>query len=75
MLRSAQNAASTSCSELSTADVPDNIASGRHQATDAQIDDAADRANTHDFIIRLSDPYETFVGEHGVRLSGSQQQP
>jgi ATP-binding cassette subfamily B protein/subfamily B ATP-binding cassette protein MsbA len=54
--------------------VRDNIAYGRHDATDAEIEDAARRANAHEFIIRLPDRYETFVGERGVKLSGGQQQ-
>ena len=54
--------------------VRDNIAYGRRDATDAAIEDAARRANAHEFIIKLSDQYETFVGERGVKLSGGQQQ-
>jgi ATP-binding cassette subfamily B protein/subfamily B ATP-binding cassette protein MsbA len=52
----------------------DNIAYGRHTATDAEVEDAARRANAHEFIERLPDGYETFVGERGVKLSGGQQQ-
>jgi ATP-binding cassette subfamily B protein/subfamily B ATP-binding cassette protein MsbA len=54
--------------------VRDNIAYGRHDATDEDIEDAARRANAHEFIVRLPDGYETFVGERGVKLSGGQQQ-
>ena len=54
--------------------VRDNIAYGRHDATDADVEDAARRANAHEFIVRLPDGYETFVGERGVKLSGGQQQ-
>jgi ATP-binding cassette subfamily B protein len=54
--------------------VRDNIAYGRHDATDAEIEDAARRANAHEFIDRLPERYETFVGERGVKLSGGQQQ-
>ena len=54
--------------------VRDNIAYGRHTATDAEVEDAAIRANAHEFIVRLPDGYETFVGERGVKLSGGQQQ-
>ena len=54
--------------------VRDNIAYGRHDATDAEVEDAARRANAHEFIIRLPDQYETFIGERGVKLSGGQQQ-
>ena len=54
--------------------VRDNIAYGRHDATDAEIEDAARRANAHEFIVRLPEQYDTFVGERGVKLSGGQQQ-
>src|SRR5437660_493959 len=54
--------------------VRDNIAYGRHDATEAEVEDAARRANAHEFIDRLPDRYETFVGERGVKLSGGQQQ-
>jgi ATP-binding cassette subfamily B protein/subfamily B ATP-binding cassette protein MsbA len=54
--------------------VRDNIAYGRHDATDAEIEDAARRANAHEFIAKLPEQYETFVGERGVKLSGGQQQ-
>jgi ATP-binding cassette subfamily B protein/subfamily B ATP-binding cassette protein MsbA len=52
----------------------DNIAYGRHDATDAEIEDAARRANAHEFVEKLPEKYETFVGERGVKLSGGQQQ-
>jgi ATP-binding cassette subfamily B protein/subfamily B ATP-binding cassette protein MsbA len=54
--------------------VRDNIAYGRHDATDAEVEDAARRANAHEFIVKLPDQYDTFVGERGVKLSGGQQQ-
>ena len=54
--------------------VRDNIAYGRHDATDEEVEDAARRANAHEFIVRLPEAYETFVGERGVKLSGGQQQ-
>jgi ATP-binding cassette subfamily B protein len=54
--------------------VRDNIAYGRHDASDAEIEDAARRANAHEFIEKLPQGYETFVGERGVKLSGGQQQ-
>lgn len=54
--------------------VRDNIAYGRHHATDAEVEDAARRANAHEFIERLQEGYATFVGERGVKLSGGQQQ-
>ncbi|MGH7469747.1 MAG: ABC transporter ATP-binding protein [Longimicrobiales bacterium] len=54
--------------------VRDNIAYGRHNATDAEVEDAARRANAHEFIVRLPEQYDTFIGERGVKLSGGQQQ-
>ena len=54
--------------------VRDNIAYGRHDATDEDIEDAARRANAHEFIVRLPETYDTFIGERGVKLSGGQQQ-
>jgi ATP-binding cassette subfamily B protein/subfamily B ATP-binding cassette protein MsbA len=54
--------------------VRDNIAYGRQDASDAEVEDAARRANAHEFIERLPERYETFVGERGVKLSGGQQQ-
>ncbi|HEY7396541.1 MAG TPA: ATP-binding cassette domain-containing protein, partial [Gemmatimonadaceae bacterium] len=54
--------------------VRDNIAYGRHDATDEEIEDAARRANAHEFIDRLPERYETFIGERGVKLSGGQCQ-
>jgi len=54
--------------------VADNIAYGRHDATEAEIEDAARRANAHEFILKLPEGYDTFIGERGVKLSGGQQQ-
>src|SRR5206468_811386 len=54
--------------------VRDNIAYGRQSASEAEVEDAARRANAHEFIIRLPEQYETFIGERGVKLSGGQQQ-
>jgi ATP-binding cassette subfamily B protein len=54
--------------------VRDNIAYGRRDATAAEVEDAALRANAHEFIVKLPEGYQTFVGERGVKLSGGQQQ-
>jgi ATP-binding cassette subfamily B protein/subfamily B ATP-binding cassette protein MsbA len=54
--------------------VSDNIAYGRRDATVAEIEDAARRANAHEFIERLPEKYGTFIGERGVKLSGGQCQ-
>ena len=52
----------------------DNIAYGRREATAEEVEDAARRANAHEFIVRLPEQYETTIGERGVKLSGGQQQ-
>lgn len=54
--------------------VRDNIAYGRPDATPAEVEDAARRANAEEFIVKLPAGYETLVGERGVKLSGGQQQ-
>ncbi len=54
--------------------VADNIAYGRHDASEAEVEDAARRANAHEFILKLPEGYDTFIGERGVKLSGGQQQ-
>jgi len=54
--------------------VRDNIAYGRHDASDEDIEDAARRANAHEFIVKLPEQYETYIGERGVKLSGGQCQ-
>jgi ATP-binding cassette, subfamily B, bacterial len=54
--------------------VRDNIAYGRRDASDAEVQDAARRANAHEFIEKLPLGYGTMIGERGVKLSGGQQQ-
>jgi ATP-binding cassette subfamily B multidrug efflux pump len=59
--------------------VRDNIKYGRPDASDAEMIDAAKRAESHDFILTLQDPqgrtgYDAHVGERGVKLSGGQRQ-
>lgn len=54
--------------------IKDNIAYGRLNATDAEIEEAARNAKIHDFIMSLPDGYRTYVGERGTRLSGGQKQ-
>lgn len=54
--------------------VRENIAYGRPDATAAEVEDAARRANAHEFIVRLPEGYATTIGERGVKLSGGQQQ-
>jgi ATP-binding cassette subfamily B protein len=54
--------------------IAENIAYGRPGASQQQIEDAARKANAHDFIGKLPDGYDTMVGERGVKLSGGQRQ-
>ncbi|MBM4013915.1 MAG: ABC transporter ATP-binding protein [Planctomycetes bacterium] len=51
-----------------------NLAYGRPDATDEQIEAAARAANAHDFILRTPEGYATPVGERGFRLSGGERQ-
>ena len=51
-----------------------NIAYGRPDAADEDIEIAARAANAHDFIMALPQGYDTVVGERGVGLSGGQRQ-
>lgn len=54
--------------------VRDNIAYGKLDATDQEIEQAAKAANAHDFIISFPDGYNSIIGERGVNLSGGQRQ-
>jgi subfamily B ATP-binding cassette protein MsbA len=51
-----------------------NIAYGRPDATDAEIERAARAANAHDFVAAMPQGYDTQVGERGTDLSGGQRQ-
>ncbi len=54
--------------------IRENIAFGRLDATEEEIIDASRKANAYDFIMELSDGFDTHVGERGVKLSGGQKQ-
>jgi ATP-binding cassette subfamily B protein len=56
------------------ADALENIRYGRAGATDEEIIAAARMAAAHEFIEKLPQGYQTFLGERGVRLSGGQRQ-
>lgn len=51
-----------------------NLLYARMDATREQVEAAARAANIHDFIMELSDGYDTIVGERGYRLSGGEKQ-
>jgi len=51
-----------------------NIRMGNPEATDEEVIAAAKAANAHEFILGLSEGYDTLVGERGVKLSGGQKQ-
>lgn len=54
--------------------IRENIAYGRPEASDAEVERAAREANAWEFIERLPDGLDTEVGERGVKLSGGQRQ-
>lgn len=54
--------------------VRDNIRYARRSASDAEIVDAARRANADAFLRELPEGYDTWIGERGVKLSGGQRQ-
>ncbi len=54
--------------------VRENLQYGRHGASEAEVLDAARRANAHEFIAVLPEGYDTLIGERGVKLSGGQRQ-
>ncbi|MGE5499586.1 MAG: ABC transporter ATP-binding protein, partial [Syntrophothermus sp.] len=54
--------------------VRDNIAYGRPEASQKEIEDAAKAANAHDFIMKLENGYDTVLGERGSRLSVGERQ-
>ncbi|MGG1674482.1 ABC transporter ATP-binding protein [Neobacillus sp. NRS-1170] len=59
---------------LFTGTLRENIAYGKHEATDKEIVEAARRAHLEKFIASLPDGYETQIGERGLKLSGGQKQ-
>jgi len=54
--------------------IRENIAYGKTNATDAEVEEAARQANAHEFIMRFPQGYQTVVGERGMKLSGGQRQ-
>ena len=54
--------------------IRENIAYGKPNATDAEIEAAARRAEIHEDIIKMPKGYDSVVGERGIKLSGGQKQ-
>jgi ATP-binding cassette subfamily B protein len=54
--------------------VRENIAFGRPEMTDAEVERVARLAQAHEFVERLPQGYETVIGERGITLSGGQRQ-
>ncbi len=59
---------------LLSGSIRDNIAYGRSDATDAEVEKVARIAAIHDFIVGLAEGYDTEVGQEGLSLSGGQRQ-
>ena len=59
---------------LFTGTIFDNIRFSKPDATREEVIHAAKMANAHEFIVRFSDGYDTYVGEHGYTLSGGERQ-
>jgi len=59
---------------LFSATVRENIAFGRADASDEDVERAARLAQAHEFIEALPDGYDTMIGERGITLSGGQRQ-
>ncbi|HUZ81733.1 MAG TPA: ABC transporter ATP-binding protein, partial [Gaiellaceae bacterium] len=59
---------------LFSATVRENIAFGRPDATDEEIERAARHAQAHEFVEALPEGYDTVIGERGITLSGGQRQ-
>lgn len=54
--------------------VRENIRTGRKDASDKEVEEIAKKSGCHDFIINLTDGYDTIVGEGGGHLSGGEIQ-
>ena len=59
---------------LFAASARENIRYGRPDASDAEVEDAAKAAAADEFLRKLPEGYDTFLGERGTRLSGGQRQ-
>jgi ABC-type multidrug transport system fused ATPase/permease subunit len=54
--------------------IQENIAYGKPHASQTEIEEAAKKANAHEFIMSFPEAYQTVVGERGIKLSGGQRQ-
>ncbi|MFN0077753.1 MAG: ABC transporter ATP-binding protein [Prosthecobacter sp.] len=54
--------------------IKENIAYGKPETTEEEIISAAKKANAHEFIVGLTEGYQTLVGDRGTQLSGGQRQ-
>lgn len=54
--------------------ISENIAYGKLNATQKEIEEAAELAHAHGFITKLTEGYNSFVGERGIKLSGGERQ-
>lgn len=54
--------------------VRENILYGKLDATEAELEEAAQKANAHEFITNMEKGYDTIVGEKGTKLSGGERQ-
>jgi ABC-type multidrug transport system fused ATPase/permease subunit len=52
----------------------ENISYGKADASREEVEEAAKKANAHDFVMSFPEGYETVVGERGIKLSGGQRQ-
>lgn len=52
----------------------ENIRYGNPKATDEEVIEACKKAHCHEFVMKMTDGYQTFVGERGLKLSGGQRQ-
>jgi ATP-binding cassette subfamily B protein len=59
---------------LFAGNVYENIRYGKPDASEAEIIEAAKKANAHEFILSLPNGYQTDIGQRGVKLSGGQKQ-
>ena len=54
--------------------IKENIAYGKPDATDAEIEEAARRAEIYDDVLKMPNGFDTIAGERGIKLSGGQKQ-